>query len=272
VEGVDPRRARLWVLTNAGTRTESAPFDSSPAEEHVLEIQPEDADEKGLPFGLSLVLDGQQALGHATSVTPATPSVVITGLDQNATPGDAVRFLGPLLTARLVPNANSSPDAVPMSLLHLVLTFPAGKNGRHEPLLTTGHAGAGDLVYVIYEDDTHVRFGVDHWGGSGGLSAPVKLDYALPHEVWVRFGALYPQAAADQAWHGLSAAEQAALKAKVEVIVDGKRVLDAPVSAHPTTPEEITVVHNRIGMSTADPEFSGRLEFDERTAVAPPVN
>jgi hypothetical protein len=272
VTGAPGGLARLRTRANDGFESESEPMNLTQEPDHLFEMEPEGAGIAGAHFGLSAALDGKQVLGRANPPTPAAPSLIVTGLDQNSFPDVDVRFMGSVSDATLVPNANTSPDAVPMSELHIVVRLPTGKDGRHEPLLTTGHMGAGDMIYVVYDDASHIRIGVDHWGGAGGLSEPIAVDYALPHEVWLRSGALYPQSPADGAWHGKTPAQQQDLKSKFEVVVDGKLVLVVPTSAHPTTPEEVTVAQNKIGMSTADAGFSGRVEFSERTSLQPPVN
>lgn len=263
---------QLITRDNSGYESASEALDLSRSPEHQLEVEPEGAGVAGAHFCLSVRLDGKQVLGHPKPPTPAAPSLIFTGLDQNATPGVDVRFMGLISPPILVPNSDSSPNAVPMSELHIVIRLPKGKLGRHEPLLTTGHTGAGDLIYLVYEDAGHIRVGVDHWGGYGGLSDPIPIDYGLPHEMWLRSGALYPQSVTDPAWHGKTPLQQRELTSKIEVVIDGKTVFVAPTSAHPTAPSEVTVGQNNIGMSTADAGFSGRIDFSERTSLQPPVN
>ena len=265
-----PDGLHLAMRANDGYEATSDALVLDPLPEHTLVFEPEVTGPSDEHFGISAVIDGRQELGTHNPEPPAAPSVVFPGLDQNQTEGVDVRFTGDLSDITLISKAVTPPNAVPMSELHLILAFPAGKDGRHEPILTTGHTGAGDLIYAVYEDAGHIRIGVDHWGGAGALSDPIPVDYSLPHELWIRSGALYPQAAGDPAWHGLGAGEQQILKSKVEVVFDGRHVLEASVTAHPSTPEEITVGLNKIGMSTADPEFGGRIELSERTSLAPP--
>jgi hypothetical protein len=265
-------KVRLNTRSNDGGNCASADLDVDSALEHILVLEPDGSCDAGSHFRLSVTLDGKLVLGRPNPPPPAAPSVLIPGLDENQTPGCDVRFTGQLSPVNLLSRAVATPNSVPMSELHLILSFPQGKDGRHEPLLTTGRTGAGDLIYAVYADASHVRIGIDHWGGAGALSDPIPIDYTLPHEVWLRSGALYPQTAEDPLWHGTKLPAQQVLKSRIVVVVDGMRALDAPVSAHSSRPEEITVGMNKIGMSTADPEFSGRIELAERTSLAPPSN
>jgi hypothetical protein len=143
------------------------------------------------------------------------------------------------------------------------VTLPRDKTGRPEPLLTIGRTGRGDFAYIVYVDASHVRFGLDHWGVGGALSDPVALDYAVPHEIEVRFSSLYPPAA-DAAWNGVAADIRQRSLGAMEILLDGRSVLAAPFSAHPTLPAEITAGENRIGGSNCDPAFTGELHQARR--------
>jgi hypothetical protein len=49
------------------------------------------------------------------------------------------------------------------------------------------------------------------------------------------------------------------LKHRLWISFDGKPVLDSELEAHPSTAGQIALFHNFIGMSTAIPEFTGRV-------------
>jgi hypothetical protein len=138
----------------------------------------------------------------------------------------------------------------------MIVLFPGGKPGRHEPLLTTGHTGAADMVYVIYEDAGHVRIGYDHWGVSGVTSDPIAVDYRVPHEIWISMASLNPGAGQDQT-------------TRTSVLLDGKPALSSALHPYPSLQAEVTVAKNPVGASTADPDFSGAVQFAERTGTTP---
>ena len=152
----------------------------------------------------------------------------------------------------------------------MIVTLPSRKSGLHEPLLATGKKGAGDLVYIYYEDTQHIRIGVDHWGVGATLSDPVEVDYAEQHEIWVLEGALFPETGDNARWGATSPARRARLKSTVAVVLDGKTILSAPNATYPTTKDEVVVGKNSIGASTAEPEFSGILRYSERTGTFVP--
>jgi hypothetical protein len=156
----------------------------------------------------------------------------------------------------LVLSAGQAADLAGLPPLHatgkygqvdLQVQFPEGALGTSEPLVVTGATGAGDLLYVRYEDADHVRFGLDHWGQAGLGGLPVALDYAAPHHLEISMGSLYAPGTAGP-W------EQ-----RVLVRLDGETVLDGNLACHPSWPDQIQIGLNSIGGSTAGPAFTGRI-------------
>jgi hypothetical protein len=151
--------------------------------------------------------------------------------------------------------------------VHMIVTLPSAMTGRREPILTTGRNGAGDVIYVFYEDTKHIRIGFDHWSVGGQLSAPIAVDYAEPHEIWILEGALFPELGDEARWGATTPDTRKLLKSKVAVVLDGETVIDESSSTYPSTRKEITPAKNKIGASTADPVFSGALLYSERTGT-----
>lgn len=147
----------------------------------------------------------------------------------------------------------------------LVLRFPKAV-GRYEPLLVTGHAGAGDVIFVHYVDDSHVRIGYDHWSHGGPLSEPIPVDYAAVHTVEIQLGSLLPPAD-DSRWAGWRAEARAAATATVQVKLDGTVALQHPMKAYPSAPAEIQVGVNSIGATTCEPDFTGAILLRERLGL-----
>jgi hypothetical protein len=249
---------------------QSAELPLDPSRVHDLDLRPSGAKDRSERYEIACTLDGVQVLGRPGPVAPGAPSEFESGLNAFDTPGVDARFTGPQLDLAMVPDnpRTSSPEA--SGPIHLVVKFPTDKVGRHEPLLSTGRTGEGDFVYVVYADDHHVRIGYDHWGVGGALSDPVAVDYQVPHEFWIRTGALYPLLGDDAAWHGTPPGLRQGLKKRSEIELDGTVVVSSAIPSYPSTPTEITVGHNRIGGSSADADFSGIVEFMERTGVAGP--
>jgi hypothetical protein len=146
----------------------------------------------------------------------------------------------------------------------IVLAFPANREGRHEPLLTSGVTGAGDFIYVVYQDAQHVRIGFDHWNGVAIVTDPIAVDYLVPHELWISTGALYPDESSGMPPQEIKALDRGQLRSHVTVMLDGKSVIYSNTTTYPALPSSVTIGTNNIGGSSAEPVFSGNIYFSGR--------
>ena len=80
---------------------------------------------------------------------------------------------------------------------------------------------------------------------------------------------LYPALGDDAGWRGVAPADRKSLCAAISVVLDGKSVLSSEAEPYPAGPGEVFVATNRIGGSTCDADFSGKLEFSERVGAPP---
>lgn len=142
------------------------------------------------------------------------------------------------------------------------LRFPKHLTGRNEPIVVTGVTGAGDFIYVRYEDEQHIRIGLDHWLVGGPLTEPIALDYGLPHELTISLGSLLAPANPKQP----DSPAVARLRTHCLVQLDGRTVIACVSAFHPSKPEQITLGANRIGGSTSESLFYGDLLRAERVA------
>jgi hypothetical protein len=152
---------------------------------------------------------------------------------------------------------------LPYGDLQLHLRFPPNRQGQPEPLVSTGLEGAGDFLYVIYEDSTHVRFGFDHWFNGGPITPPIPIDYGAVHDLKISLGSLFPPED-DVAFLGVPKATVTGLKHTLAVQLDGKTVLKAAAEFYESQPFEVTVGLNTINGSTSDPAFTGKILSVER--------
>ncbi len=264
---VGPGRVRIASLGEDGVTRQSAEFDTDLAGAHTMTLYPSEPGDPRQAFDLSCDLDGKHILGGSRPrALPGSPQLS-TGTDPFAAKAVQNRFSGPELNLDLVSDmpAAAAPDA--FGPVHMILTLPVQRPGRREPILTTGRSGAGDVVYVSYEDSRHIRVGFDHWSYGGKQSDPIPVDYAEPHEIWVLEGALFPSSDGDPRWGATTPEAKSLLRRRVTVVFDGKTVISETVATYPTTREEVTPARNGIGASTADPEFSGIVRYCERTGL-----
>jgi hypothetical protein len=232
--------------------TQSAEVDSGSARSHSLDFTI--GASGGRPQGLAtlVTVDGKPLLGSAPDHPDYDPPLIASGVNSARVPGVLERFTGPRMEIGVSAGGGLVPRmARTTGPVHMIVSLPSDKLGRGEPLVTTGRTGAGDLVYVRYADSTHIQVALDHWGGVGAVSAPIPVDYAEPHEIWIDMNSLNDP----QGQVGPS---------PVTVMLDGRIVLSSAIAPYPSTRSEVTVAQNLIGGSNEDPAFSGTLYFVER--------
>jgi hypothetical protein len=128
--------------------------------------------------------------------------------------------------------------------------LPTGEYGQAEPLVTTGEAGAGDILFVRYVDEGHVEIGLDTGAGAASTD-PLAVNYAQPQLIEISMGSLYPPGSAG-------------LGRRLLVRLNGEAVLDGVSSFHPSSPDQVQIGLNSIGGSTCGWEFTGRIISVER--------
>jgi hypothetical protein len=152
--------------------------------------------------------------------------------------------------------------------LHVRLVLPRGQTNRQQPVLVTGKKFAGTFVYLVYQDPSHVRVGVDVWGVLGCLSEPVETDYFAEQDMVISTGALYPEGQSDLV--GMPAAELADLRGRIRVWLNGRLVIDRSARDFPASNREVAIGENRLGGSSCEPRFSGTILSAERQKVPAP--
>jgi hypothetical protein len=152
--------------------------------------------------------------------------------------------------------------------VEMQIRLPKHPHTRSEPLVTTGAAMAGDLVYVTYPDADHIQIGFDHWGVGGGLSPPIPIDYQRVHQVHISIGSLYPQDG-NIRYQDFAPAVVDRIKGQVMVTIDGRTALALASECYESPPAFVAIGRNPIGGSTTGPEFSGEILKVSRVFEAP---
>ncbi|HVT72527.1 MAG TPA: hypothetical protein VHD61_05275, partial [Lacunisphaera sp.] len=135
--------------------------------------------------------------------------------------------------------------------VRLRFVLPRGQTNRQQPLLVTGRPNAGTFVYVVYAGPDRIRLGVDVWGRFHFETESLRVDYFSAHELVVDSGALYPPGDPSARPH-------------LRLVFDGQPVFDRALDTYPSARADVTVGLNRIGGSTCEPAFSGRILGIER--------
>jgi hypothetical protein len=160
-----------------------------------------------------------------------------------------VFILLPIVVIWTWPNGASHRDGA----MRLVIKLPAAALRRNEPLLTTGHTGQGDVIYISYLGHDRVSVGHDRWGVGGAISKPFLVDFLAPQIVEISMRSLSQESASQSGPRG------------VAVKWNGREVLADERDSFPPGPEEVEVGKNLIGASTCVPAFTGDI-LDTRAA------
>jgi hypothetical protein len=206
----------------------------------------------------NVVLERQMPLYDAIS---SRPSIGTSG-DR---PGLNRPFSGQILSWRRLPGANVEPAAARYGPIRLQLILPPFTGVRSEPLVCTGEAGRGDLVYVRYDGVDRISFGYDHWGTGGDISAPKRVDPSATQVIEIDFGALYPGSHTTEE-------EGAVRRERLLIRLNGQAALDEQALFYPCDPHTVSVGINSIQASTASAGFTGTLIANERLLLEPKSN
>ena len=150
----------------------------------------------------------------------------------------------------------------------LEVVFPPGKPHYYEPLVATGTAAAGDLLYVFYDSPETVRFGLVGTAMKGPLSPPIPVTYGQPHRLEIHMGSLYPPSG-NPVLSSLGDTEVARLKRTLRVDLDGRTVFEVPAHFFPSKPRHVQIGSTTILRDYCLAEFSGQILTTGRLPITP---
>jgi hypothetical protein len=217
---------------------------------------------------LRILVDGAVVMDEAQQFYPAfSPHPSIGGGTENQT-ALGRRFTGEIMGVRTLESAGVFP-AEPSGAGPLVITleFPKDRTSGHEPLVSSGNTGKGDVLVVNYIDSNHVTFALDHWGQGGPVSDPVEF---IPGDVQileVRFGSFFPTSMRPEnvpvpLWTDASG--------KLLLKLNHRTVLERVTDFYEAKPETVVVGKNSIGASSCGPDFTGRIIGSQRRFLTAP--
>lgn len=213
-----------------------------------------------------MVMDGRIVLDDIAGTHPAAPGEVWEGSNP-AMPG----FGSPVFSGKI-----SGIQRLPLSIpaaeipapsygaVHMLLRLPAGRTGAQEPLVVTGHSGAGDFVYVDYLGPDRIRIGFDHWGKAAVESRILSVDFSRDHTVDVFLGSLSSGSA--ESGPPERPGNQGMMDCGVRVLFDGAVMISADCDTFPSSPYEVAVGRNPIGGSSCGYAFTGMIRNVRRPA------
>jgi hypothetical protein len=206
---------------------------------------------------IAVALDGRIVLQGAGEFYPSDPADLQLGRNPGGIVAPGV-FSGELrVVARGgVPPPDSLRGPPGEGAVRLTVTFPRFEFYRHDPLLSTGHRGAGDLLYVVYVAPGLVRLGHDSWGGGAVETAPLACDPGQPQIIEADLASLRPLPSG-RTWAPL------ALRFNHRLVMFQRRPFN------PSLPAEVVMGFNGCAATSAPPTFSGRILAVERIAPIP---
>lgn len=211
-------------------------------------LSPEERDVR--THTVKVLLNGRTVLLLTADTYDASdwqPSIGTSGPNR---PGFKEDFSGRILGWRRVAPLGSDFSEQKTGKLHLLLRLPPFTRPKSEPLLSTGEPGKGDLIYIRYLDATHYQIGHDRWGYGGSFSPVIGYDPNVPLDLDITCPPLMGPDAPPRLVVGLN----------------GHPIIDVEEAFHPSRPTQIAVGRNLIGASTAETEFTGVIEVQERVA------
>lgn len=267
---LSPTSFRLGLDANNAGAVESDPIMYDPAKAHTIDVSLGSLNQaNGAYADDDIRFDGQPAL-HALRPTVHTEAYqVVFGYNAcgssgsqpafsgELTPSAIPSFSGPALDTRLVGTG-------PIEASVVIAPMPAGVS---EPLIVSGQAGQGDLIFVSFLPESQISFGIDHWSVGAVASAPMKLLIGHVYHVTVESATVLPPASSTL-WGSVSAVERQRRLSVIRVFVDDRLVAEGPWPGYPSAPEHISIGANWIGGSSCTAHFSGTVVGVRRLPVS----
>ena len=214
---------------------------------------------------LTIDLDGIRIIDTAQQFYPPIalrPSIGSGGANQTSLGN---RFSGEILgVRRLTKDWRTAPSPALAGPMVILLEFPVGQLGAHEPIISSGFAGRGDVLSVGYVDARHVTFSFDHWGAGGPTSDPVEIKPGVVQNLEVRFGSFFP---ASKRPSDVPASLWADASGRLQVILDNHMVFEVKASFYEVPAETVVVGRNAIGSSSCTAKFTGQVVSSTRVRL-----
>lgn len=198
---------------------------------------------------LRVSFDRVPYLDTQTDVYDASPRAVYVG-ENPLTDYSGRKFHGEILAqARRNPPEPISPFEG-ASFLRLALQLGAPEPARREPLIATGSAGQGDLLFLLHDDPTHVRLGLQHAGTEVRLSEAIAIQPQALQVLEASLGSFYSRPAN---------ARERELAQLLVVRLNGNTVWQETQEFHPATGGLPAIGRNPWADGRTAPTFSGKI-------------
>lgn len=182
---------------------------------------------------------------------------------------DLLRVHNPATYAKLARAANGVTERLTGGArlagpLRIELSLPRERSGKLEPLVVTGWSYQADFLYVFYKDERHIQIGFEHTSYGGPMSAPLRVDYGVPHVLEVDLGSLYPPREHPY-FDGWSEAAVTQRKRTLLVKLDGAVVHEGLHDFYDASPGDVSIGRNHVSEAFGR-RFTGVIRRVERPA------
>ena len=197
---------------------------------------------------VSVRLDGREVLDGASAFYPSDPWHLEIGRNRGGLVSGP-RFSGRLepIGARRIPPPAELRSFPLTGSVRLTLRIPPFDVYKTEPLISTGHALAGDLIFLTYLGKDRIRFGHDSWNGGAVVSPPVDYQPGKPCTLEVAMGSLRPLPGSRP------------VEAPLVLRFNGQLLFQDRRPFYPTTGPEVAFGFNGMQSSISTQIFSGQI-------------
>ncbi len=162
------------------------------------------------------------------------PAEILLGINpRSPIPND--RFTGTFYLAERRPANSRTLRRNEIGGARVTLTLTPDMKGKAYPLVTTGKAGEGDVLFFRVTEQGGIILGYDHWGRPSMLSPEVPVGLGGTHTIEFRVPAL-----------------DAAAAPEVKVSLDGKSVWTQAVPVYRPAPDHVYFGSNPIGATCSE--------------------
>lgn len=203
---------------------------------------------------VEVMMDGRLVFSSRLGSYDAPPWTLEFGREDISMSLARPRFSGTIISAgRLAPPGSSGAPGT-AGIWRIQCVFPLQFPGASFPLVASGAAGTGTLLYVNIMPGSRVRFGIDEWFIGGAVSDPVAVEPMQEQTLDVFFGPI--------AWAAGRREALAPSRRRLNVWLNGRIALSAELTrpdAGPPGPP-VAIGSNPQGFSTSRAEYAGPIE------------
>ncbi len=261
---LSPKTLRFGHDSSDGGSVETPVIEFDPLKEHTLDISYDALYQGATPSvaGVVLKFDDEWKLRAMRSTHSAKPYEITFGYNAYGLSTASETFSGTLVPTPIGPDAFVRRLLQRYGSIEVGIQFVQAPARGPEPLLSSGIAGRGDVVFVRYVDKDRVSIGIDHWGIGSVVGTPITVNRSHEYRLQVSSAAFLPPEGSPD-WGDISLAEQRRRLTGIRVRLDGVDAVAAPWDGYPSNIDEIAAGVNAIGASSCGPVFSGKIvSFD----------